>query len=118
MKHKILLLIALLSIALISCEKLDLEVDVPRCIKKEIKSFSESKSGCTGAQVLRIYCGGDYVYQFAPGICIENGPVKFYDSKCSLICTTTGRDLFNSPCFTEQILDHCGNLVEVVWQKD
>jgi hypothetical protein len=81
----------ILSIALSGCEKVDLEVNVPSCIEKEIKDFQKTSFACDSeAQVLRYDFQDSQVFVFKPGNCGADLPEKIYDSSCNLICSLGG----------------------------
>ena len=80
----------ILILVLSTCEKIDLEVDVPDCIKHEIRAFKKTPEGCSGAQVMRYDYNGERVYVFEPGSCGADMLTYIYDSDCHRLCTLGG----------------------------
>ncbi len=73
------------------CQKLELEVDVPGCIKKKIREFKNSDITCEeGASVTRYTFQKKTVYVFSPGNCIADGSAKVYDEACDELCYLGG----------------------------
>ena len=86
MKTKLALIIGVISLTIGSCEKSDLEIDVPECIEKEIKAFRESAEGCKGASVWKYNRLDEDIYLFTPGDCENDRLIKTFDTKCNLRC--------------------------------
>jgi hypothetical protein len=94
----------ILTLVLNTCEKIDLEVDVPDCIKQEIRAFKKTPEGCAGAQVMRYDYDGTKVYAFEPGLCGADMPTYIYDGDCHRLCIIsgfTGGSLCNGQNFYE-----------------
>jgi hypothetical protein len=78
-------------ILLCSCERLNLKEEVPDCIKKEIREFSNSDQICgQGASVYRYIFEGKYVYVFDPGNCHADAIAPVFDESCKIICGLGG----------------------------
>ena len=118
MKIFLIGIITVIIISILGCERLVIEVDVPRCIKKEIRQFSQSAEGCPGAYVERLpYKDGEYIFRFVDGDCQINGSIRFLDSGCNLICSTKKIDPFFSDCVRE-LIPFCGMNNLVIWESD
>jgi hypothetical protein len=108
--------IILILIACFSCEKLELQVDVPGCIESKIKDFKRSDLSCnSGAEVLRYDFQGRQVFVFQPGNCGADMPIKIYDSNCNLLCTLGGFE-GRSYCNGELFYTNATNRV-LVWKN-
>ena len=108
MKTKLILIIGVLLLIIGSCERIDLEIDVPKCIKQEIKAFSNAPEGCKGASVWKYNHFDKDVYLFTPGDCENDRLIKLYDSDCNLNCTWE----------IEGLLGLCNMSPEVFYRRD
>ncbi len=90
MKNKIFLFISLVTLISIisSCQKLDLEVDVPNCIEKRIKKFKKADVQNPPAKVWK-WEVDDQTYYYIPSDCCDQFHY-LYDSKCNEVCAPDG----------------------------
>lgn len=72
----------------ISCTKVDVPDDTPRCIKKEIKSILKEPKRNPPAEVWKYKYKGSTVY-FIPAYCCDAMSV-LYDESCNEICKPDG----------------------------
>jgi hypothetical protein len=98
-----------------TCEKIELEVDVPDCIKHEIREFKKTPEGCSGAKVMRYDYDGERVYAFEPGTCGADMLTYIYDGDCHRICTLGGF-AGNSLCNGRNFYENATNGI-LVWKN-
>lgn len=117
MRTKLILPICVLFIAAMGCEKLDLEIDVPRCITKEIIRFSKTTEGCKGAMVYQWQPKPEIEYfEFVPGNCVNDSTIRIYDADCNLICIVSPDK--NDPRYCEDINLLLLNKGTLVWSNE
>ena len=73
-----------------SCDKNEVEVDVPGCIRDEIIILEMGTICENEASITRYDFQGKHVYVFYPGSCIADAFFDVYDSECNLICQLSG----------------------------
>jgi len=83
-KMKKLPILLLLAIAIISCNKLDIEKDTPKCVKTKIKEFNKS-STCDNAKVEEYTFQENTVFTFDPGNCGADMATEVISSDCNSI---------------------------------
>ena len=85
------LLLFMLVLVLMSCQKVDLREETTNCIERKIIEFKSDKSSCeTGKQVHRYEFQGQHVYVFSPGNCGADMMANVYDEDCDLVCRLGG----------------------------
>ena len=72
----------------LGCQKINLEEDAPRCIKREIRKILEEPVRRPPAEMWRYEYKGKTVY-YVPPSCCDRMSVLF-DSDCNIICNPDG----------------------------
>lgn len=83
MKYLSLVLIAIFSLSILSCNKLDIEKGTPQCIKSKIKDFDKDQNCNEGVCVKEYLFQGVTVYAFDPGNCGADQTIEIIDSDCN-----------------------------------
>ena len=86
--RKLLIIPFLLPFIFTSCEKVDLQVDVPACIERKIRSIQKEDPWNPPAQVWQWQVDGKVYYYFTSDCCDQF--TSLYDSNCQLICAPDG----------------------------
>lgn len=81
----LILTLILTVISLMSCQKLDIEKDTPKCIENLIKDFDKEQSCDTGVNVKKYTFQGTIVYVFDPGTCGADMTSEVIDFECNSI---------------------------------
>ena len=83
MRNVAMILFVVVTTALTSCNKLDIEAGTPKCIENKIKSFNKT-SICDNAEVIEFIFQGKTVYVFSPGsACGADLTSDVIDSECN-----------------------------------
>ncbi len=83
MKYYILPILLLAVLVLLSCNKLDLEKETPKCVENKIKNFDKEQSCDNGVNVKKYAFQGKTVYVFDPGTCGADMTSEVIDSDCN-----------------------------------
>ena len=101
-------------VALISCNRLDIEPGAPPCIETKVVSFSKT-SICSNARVTEYIFQGKNVYVFGPGnTCGADLTSEVVDSECNslgYLGGISGNTKINGENFSNAIF------VVIVWKK-
>ena len=88
---KLNIFIASLLLFFLSCQKLELSEEVPKCISQKIQEYKHSTLSCsTGKTVYRYKFQGEFVYVFNPGNCGADMMSTVYDQECNILCGLGG----------------------------
>lgn len=79
---KKLSIVLLTASVIISCNKLDIEKGIPKCVKNQIKDFNKS-SNCNNTKVDQYTFQGNIVYTFDPGNCGADMTTEVINSNCN-----------------------------------
>lgn len=100
--------------ALTSCKKLDLEVDVPSCLKKEIRKIKREEVRNPPAKVWRLIADGKTYFYITSDCCDQYN--YLYDDHCDIVCAPdggfTGAGDGNCPDFGDS------TQTTLVWEDD
>lgn len=111
---KSILLSSILVVSLFaSCNKLDIDEDAPKCVKKEIKTFNK-KSSCDNAKVDEFKFQGKTVYAFESGNCHYDRGTKVIDGDCNelgFLGGISGNTKINGEEFSNAVF------VKTIWKK-
>lgn len=82
MKRQILLILVFIFIGLVSCQKLEIEKDTPKCIENLINDFDKEQTCESGVNVKKYTFQGKIVYVFNPGTCGADMTSEVIDFDC------------------------------------
>ncbi len=85
--HSILITTGLI-LSLTSCEKLDLEIDVPSCIEKKIEDIKQEEVRNPPAQVWKWEIDEQTYYYITSDCCDQYN--YLYDDNCIVVCAPDG----------------------------
>ena len=77
-----------ITVAFTSCEKLDLAVDVPGCVKKQIKQIKNDPVRNPPAEVWQWKVDGKTYYYITSDCCDQYN--YLYDDECDQVCAPDG----------------------------
>lgn len=111
-----ILIISLIGISLTmtSCEKMELPVEVPTCVEKQIKQIEKEKESSAPRQVWKWEVDGDTYFYITSNCCDQFN--FLYDENCEVVCAPdggfTGAGDGKCPEFSEEIVK------TLVWEKE
>lgn len=109
-----MILFVVVTTALTSCNKLDIEAGTPKCIENKIKSFNKTPI-CDNADVTEHIFQGKTVYVFNPGnTCGADMTSEVIDSDCNslgLLGGFSGNTTINGEKFSN------ASFVKTIWKK-
>jgi len=112
--RNITILFVFVLVALISCNKIDIEPGTPPCIENKIVSFNKT-SICSNARVTEYIFQGKTVYVFSPGnTCGADLTSEVVDSECTslgYLGGISGNTKINGEDFS------FATFVNIVWKK-
>jgi len=82
---QLMMIIILATISFVSCQKLEIEKDTPKCIENLIKDFDKNQSCEDGVNVKRYIFQNKTVYVFDPGTCGADMTSEVIDSDCNTL---------------------------------
>ncbi len=89
MKQKLLLFLSLPFLFFIySCEKPNLQIEVPSCVEKKIKDLEKNKDANVGASVWQWQVDGKKFFYFVSPCCDRFN--ELFDNSCNRICAPDG----------------------------
>lgn len=97
----------------ISCNKLDIEKDTPKCVENKIIDFNKY-STCDNANVKEYIFQGNTVYTFEPGTCGADMTAEVISSDCNslgFLGGIIGNTKINGEEFTNAIF------IKTTWEK-
>lgn len=113
-RNQFILIIILISICFIGCQKLNIEKGTPECIEKLINIFDTEQSCDNGVNVKKYTFQGKTVYVFDPGTCGADMTSEVIDFDCNSIGFLggiSGNIEINGENFSNAIFE------STVWEK-
>ena len=90
----------------ISCEKTDINIDAPMCIKDKIEVIMAAKVNNPPTQIWKWEADGEIYYYITSNCCDQYN--NLFNGKCELVCAPdggiTGNGDGNCPIFTHKIV--------------
>lgn len=115
MKQTLLLALSIMLIGLSSCNKVEVEPDVPEIIKQEITEFSkDGMAQPTGASVCEYELNNNTIYVFYPGMVMYDASARVTDARGELIGYIGGYDsnmIINDANFSNAVF------IRTVWEN-
>lgn len=104
----------LISFAMLSCKKIELQKDVPNCVERKIRKISKEQVRNPPATVWEWKVDGNTYYYITSGCCDQFN--YLYDDNCNEVCAPdggfSGRGDGNCPQFIGQIEK------TLIWEDD
>jgi hypothetical protein len=114
MKQTLLSIIVLITLGITSCNKPDIEKNIPECIENLIVNFDKEQTCEEGVNVKKYTFQEKIVYVFNPGECGADMTSEVFDSECNslgLLGGLSGNTEINGEEFSTSIY------VSTVWEK-
>lgn len=88
MKAVLIIVLSVLFLSLNACKKIELNEDVPNCVRKEIRKILNEPVQNPGAKVWKWEDDANTYYYITSGCCDQFN--YLYDDKCNVVCAPDG----------------------------